>query len=95
MGLAVSIRADSLTFLALKDFGALLAMRILQIALVAAYFLPLSLLGWWLNSIHRPLAEYDNFLIPAVAVFAIGVYLFYRKGRAWMLRRAVRLASAL
>jgi hypothetical protein len=90
MGLAISIKEGNATSLALKYFGALLAMRVSQVSAASLYFL---ILGAWLNSMHLIQDEYTAILLPALGLFALCVYFFYLQGRGWMLRRAMRLAS--
>ena len=93
MGLAISMQGRNLTSVALADFGALLSMRILQGILTAIYFLPVSILVEWLNSIHSTDDELALVSMLVFGTFGLLIYLFYRTGRRWMLRRALRLVS--
>ncbi len=87
------MQGRNLTSVALADFGALLSMRILQGILTAIYFLPVSILVEWLNSIHSTDDELALVSMLVFGTFGLLIYLFYRTGRRWMLRRALRLVS--
>jgi hypothetical protein len=91
MGLAISMQVHSLSFAALANFGALLAMRILQGILIAGFALLVS--SSFLSPRYGAQAETNLMAVLTFGFFGLCIYLFYFTGRSWMLSRAMRLAE--
>jgi len=93
MGFANSVRGRNFVSVTLTNFGALLAMRILQGILIAACLFPLGALVNWLYSINIGQDELDLLSIVSIIFFCLFVYLFYYLGYHWILRSTLRFVS--
>ncbi|HLY26619.1 MAG TPA: hypothetical protein VKQ72_09785 [Aggregatilineales bacterium] len=92
MGLAIAMQMRSVTSVALADLGALLAMRIVQAVLVFLYILGISLLIRMMNPNYASSFYSEWFYLFVTGGFGACIYVFYRLGRRWLLRRALRLS---